>query len=160
MHNFRGYYSKKTSFESIISGMTPKPNLLVICESHLPFNKQSKIDGYQSFSRNRREKSMGGIATSIINSDFRNCLKVGEGSGSNEFIITRHSDFLVPINIINIYGEQENCTPSNVIKEHWDEIVEEIIKIEARGEMVVLMGDANKHVGDIIEGNHDKVSNG
>ena len=160
MLNFRGYSLKKVSFESMIRGMTPRPNLVISCESHLQFNKQFELEGYQSFSRNRREKSMGGIATSIIDSDFRNCLKVTEGEGSNEFIVTRHTDFMVPINVINIYGEQENRTSSSIIKEHWGEVVEEIVKIESRGEFFILLGNTNKHVGDLIDGNHDKVTKG
>ena len=36
----------------------------------------------------------------------------------------------------------------------------EVLKIEAKNELVVILGDMNKHVGDIIEGNHDKVTFG
>ena len=36
----------------------------------------------------------------------------------------------------------------------------ELVKIEVKQELVVLMGDLNKHVGDIIEGNHSKVTFG
>ena len=34
----------------------------------------------------------------------------------------------------------------------------EITKIEAKDEHVILVGDFNKHVGNIIRGNHDKVT--
>ena len=34
----------------------------------------------------------------------------------------------------------------------------ELVKIEVKQELVVLMGDLNKYVGDIIEGNHSKVT--
>ena len=33
-------------------------------------------------------------------------------------------------------------------------------KIELKGESVILLGDLNKHVGDIIKGNIDKISFG
>ena len=36
----------------------------------------------------------------------------------------------------------------------------EVIKIEAKNEWVVMLGDMNKHVGDIIDGNHKKVTFG
>ena len=37
----------------------------------------------------------------------------------------------------------------------------ELAKIEARGEFAIIIGDLNKHVGDLIEGNEDdKVSFG
>ena len=38
--------------------------------------------------------------------------------------------------------------------------MEEIIKIETKGEYAIVLGDFNKHVGDIIEGNSDKVTEG
>ena len=71
-------------------------------------------------------------------------MKVAEGSAENEFIVTRHSQFDTPINIINVYGDQENRTSGDVIKEHWNEILEEIVKIEAKGEDLILTGDFNK----------------
>ena len=53
------------------------------------------------------KKASGGIATSIIDKDSAKCVRVEEGSEDNEFIITRHSQFLIPINVINVYGQQE-----------------------------------------------------
>ena len=140
--------------------MNPKPNLLVISESHLQFNHLMSVPGYQSYTRNRSEKSQGGIATSVIESNTKDCLKVAEGKGSNEYLITRHSEFSTPINVINVYGEQENRTSASDIKDHWNEIVEEIVKIEAKGEAFVLLGDTNKHIGNLVEGNHEKITAG
>ena len=96
----------------------------------------------------------------MINADFKDCLKVAEGKSSNEYIITRHSEFLTPINVINVYGEQENRNSASSIEDNWNAIVEEIFKIESKGEVFLLLGDLNKHVGDLIEGNHDKVTAG
>ena len=59
-----------------------------------------------------------------------------------------------------MYGEQESRTPSAQIKDHWDELVEEIIKIEAKDEMFILISDLNKQIGDLIEGNNKKISQG
>ena len=73
-------------------------------------------------------------------------LKVSEGKKNNEFIVTRHSQFKVPINIINIYGDIESRTPVDVIDNKWEEILKEISKIEAREELLILIGDLNKHV--------------
>ena len=40
----------------------------------------------------------------LVNSD---ALKIAEGTDYNEFIVTQHTQFQVPLNILNIYGEQE-----------------------------------------------------
>ena len=67
----------------------------------------------------------------------------------------------MPINIINVYGAQESRTSTDIIKQHWDEIVEEIRKIELRGEVFILISDLNKHLGAYIKGNNnDKVTAG
>ena len=50
---------------------------------------------------------MGGVATCVKNSESHNVLKVTEGK---EYIITRHSEFITPINVINIYGNVESRT--------------------------------------------------
>ena len=46
------------------------------------------------------------------------------------------------------------------IKEHWNEVLEEIIKIETKRENLILLGDFNKHIGEVIEGNHSKTTEG
>ena len=144
MHlNFRGYQSKKISFEAILRSFDPSINYINICESHFQHKRTLNIPGYQSYTRNRTDKSHGGIASSIIESEANECLKVAEGKESNEFLITRHNQFLTPINIINFYGEQEGRTPADVIEEHWKEIVDEVVKIEARGEHLIMLGDFN-----------------
>ena len=50
---------------------------------------------------------MGGISTSVKNQDAMHTLKVKEGIEDDEYLITRHSQFVIPINVVNIYGEQE-----------------------------------------------------
>ena len=62
--------------------------------------------------------------------------------------------------MITLYGEQESRTPSNVIRENWNDLVEEIIKIEAKNELFILISDLNKHIGDLIKGNNNKISHG
>ena len=152
MHlNFRRYQSKKLSFESILSSFNPKINYINICESHYQFNKKLEVPGYQCYSRNRSDKSQGGIANCVLKTEAQDCLKVSEGKDSNEFLITRHSQFLTPINIINVYGEQENRTPANVISDHWNEVVDEIAKIEGKGEHFILISDMNKHLPSLKE---------
>ena len=103
---------------------------------------------------------MGGIATCIANKEMANTVVMKYGEGDDEFIITRHSQFSVPINIINVYGEQESRVGNDEVEQRWSRIVNEIENIERRGEETILLGDLNKHVGEIIPGNHKKCSFG
>ena len=64
------------------------------------------------------------------------------------------------MNIINWYGQQEGRSSKAEIEQTWSNINAELAKIELRGEHAILMGDMNRHVGVIIEGNNDKVSAG
>ena len=61
---------------------------------------------------------------------------------------------------MNIYGETESRSSNVEIKERWERILAEIAKIEMKGEVVIVIGDLNKQVGDIIEGNTMKMSFG
>ena len=87
--------------------------------SRLKGNKKCSIQGYNTYTRNRQLLSMGGIATAIKNDESQFCLKVDEGENNDEFIITRHSQFQKPINIINVYGEQEGRNSNQDIEERW-----------------------------------------
>ena len=95
-----------------------------------------------------------------MENDTKYTLKVKDGPLNDEYIITRHSQFSPPINIINVYGEQENRTHNTDIEERWNRILTELMKIEYTGESVILLGDLNKHVGKVIEGNNEKISFG
>ena len=44
------------------------------------------------------------------------------------------------------------------VKEEWNEIMKEVAKIKAKGEQLVLVGDLNAHTGNIVEGNHSRVT--
>ena len=47
------------------------------------------------------------------------------------------------------------------MQEQWGNILEEVAKIEAKDELICIIGDLNRHVGDIIPGNEkDKVTFG
>ena len=154
LSNIRGYDSKRLSLQNIIGCV--KPSLVVLNETHYQHGKKLKLQGYNCFNRNRRQKCKGGIATAVVNTDAMHTLKVKEGDNDDEFLITRHSQFVTPVNVINIYGEQECRSRNDDIQKRWDRIMSEVIKIEAKNEWVVMLGDMNKHVGDIIDGNHKK----
>ena len=160
--NVRGLSSKTTSLNKIVNTDLPC-QLVILNETALKFKNKPKIDNFKSFSRNRQNQAMGGIATLVHNSLEGKCMKIAEGSDNDEFIVTRHTNFLVPLNIVNVYGEQESRTPNREIEERWESLLLEIIKIERRNELILCLGDMNKHIGNDELGvnyNHDKVTFG
>ena len=64
----------------------------------------------------KKTQNMGGIATGIRNDENQFCLKVEEGEENDEYLITRHGQFLKPINICNVYGEQEGRNKTMKLK--------------------------------------------
>ena len=64
------------------------------------------------------------------------------------------------MNVINCYGERESHNSKDSIKENWLKVVSEIKRMERLNEGIILASDLNKHVGDIIKGNKDKVTPG
>ena len=97
--------SKQSSLESILSNNLF--NIVVINETHLRARRKVKLPGYVSYTRNRIDKASGGISTSVIDDEASCCVRVDEGEGDNEFIVTRHNQFETPIKAVNLYGQQE-----------------------------------------------------
>ena len=158
--NIRGANSKKVSLQSIVDDPEVNPDVVNLVETNLKKSSKLEINGYKCFNRNRRHKNMGGVATLVRKSEANDVLKVSEGSDDNEYLVTRHSQFLVPINIIIVYGEQETRYKAEDIEKKWDEVMAEVKKVEAREEAVIVLGDFNKAVGDVIPGNNEKISFG
>ena len=102
----------------------------------------------------------GGVATCVREDLAINTLKVSEGSNNDEYIVTRHGQFDPAINDINLYGNQESRQSADQIKESWDKILEEMSRIEAKNENLVLLGDLNRHIGLAVENNHEKTTLG
>ena len=90
-------------------------------------------------------------------------MKVDEGENDDEFIITRHSQFLRPINVFNVYGEQESRNKNHEIEERWSRICDKLKVIEDRNEELILIGDMNKLIGNGplgVKNNNPKVTYG
>ena len=85
-------------------------------------NKKPQLLGFYSYTRNRPDKSMGGVATCVSNKELGNTVSMKYGQGNQEYIITRHGQFTKPINIINIYGEQENRTGNDEVENNWNNL--------------------------------------
>ena len=88
---------------------------------------------------------------------------MAEGLNEDEFLVTRHSQFNPPINILNIYGDIESRSNIKETEERWNRILEIVLKIETCQESIILIGDMNRAIGNGefgVEGNTDRVSFG
>ena len=160
--NIRGYSSKQLSFKSIYQRLNP--NVITINEVGYKKDKKLSLPEYSSYTKNRKVKSMGGVATSIRKDEAGFALLISEGKDDDsEFLITRHAQFITPINIINYYGEQEGRSSNADIEDRWNVILENISNIERTGEEIIFIGDTNKLIGDGkngVKNNNLKVSFG
>ena len=117
-------------------------------------NKKTSLPGFTSFCKNRDYVDGGGVATCVKNTLMKDTLKMFDNNELDEIIITRHSQFKTAINVINMYGMQECRNSQEKIFESWLMIQQEIAKIEAKGELVCLIGDLNRQIGNLVPGNH------
>ena len=111
--NIRGFLSKKTSFKSIYQKINP--SVITINEVGLTKDKKISLPGYYSYNKNRKTQAMGGVATVIRKNEAAFAINVAEGNDT--FIITRLVQFVIPINIINVYGLEEGRNSNNDIKD-------------------------------------------
>ena len=153
--NIQASSLRKSSLQAIVNNL--EIDLVIVNETGLRKNNKFNLDGFTSFSKNRQNAPTGGIATCINDKYSVDTMKTSEGP-KEEFIITRHGQFEPALNVINLYGSQESRLTVDEIKENWETILEEIIKIESRGENLLMIGDANRHVGSIVPGNHQKTT--
>ena len=156
--NIRNLDCRQTSLEAIISNNNY--SIVTINETHFRSGRKVTLPNYFTYTRNRTDKASGGISTSIRCNESSECIRVEEGKEENEYILTRHSQFKRPINILNLYGQQECRMQRQETDKHWNEILELVAKVESRDESLVIIGDINKLVGNIIPGNNPKISYG
>ena len=98
--NVNNLDSRYLSLKSILANN--KYSVVTINETHLQSQRKVELPDYLTYSTNRVERNAGGIATAVEMSDAANCVRVEVGTDNNEYIVTRHDQFEVPINVINM----------------------------------------------------------
>ena len=147
--NIRGFSSKCESMKHIARSA----DVVTINETFMKGKAKPNLPGFQVYSRNGKSFKSGGIATCVSFRNLNECLKLFEGDGEDEIIITRHGQFSVALNIFNVYGAQEKCLKRDDILRAWENMLKEIRKIEEKGELICILGDFNRQVGDAVPGN-------
>ena len=163
--NIRGLRSKTKSLENIVN---KEPfNFIMISETHTPWAEKPKTQGLTHFHRNRnpREgsaKAKGGvsIAAGVEDQDF--CTITERGEDGREFIAVKSSRFEPPLTLYSYYGRQENKVSDSETTNTLTEIFSNGRMNADRGEVVVIGGDFNLHVGRKfdLKYNDEKVSKG
>ena len=133
--NVNNLDSKYVSMKSIL--VENPYSVVTLNETHCKAGRKVSLPGYLTYSRNRVNNNSGGISTSVLLNDAPHSVKVDEGRDENEFVITRHSQFEVPVNVLNMYGQQECRMKKEKIEEQWKEILEVISSIEQRKEFLL-----------------------
>ena len=160
MVNMRGIKSKEGSLKKILRKV--KPSAVTLNETLLTGNMKVSIPPYSWWTKNRKDKGGGGIATGVSQEYKGYSVGVGEGSENDEYLITRIEAYKPALNIINCYGEQRG-TRKEEVEEKWGRIRSEMEGIRARNELCLLQGDLNKLIGEGplgVPGNNKEVSLG
>ena len=165
-NNIRGFSSKCVALQNILDNGL-KADFVLLNETNVRGNSKIKLKNSVSFTKNNpNKKSMGGISTSVAEWLKDTTVKVSEDSEGDEYLVTRTESVHPPLNIINVYGQQEGRDGregKEKILESWRKIRKELSLIESRGEAALLIGDLNRSVGADelgIKGNKVKVSYG
>jgi hypothetical protein len=95
---------------------------------HQVFQQQHQQGGRPRIGGYKFNSTMGGVSVSVKSEDAQNSLKICEGEGDNEYIVTRHSQLYPAINIVNVYGCQKSV-PVATIEDLSPELIQ-LIRIE------------------------------
>ena len=162
-NNCRGYTCKK---ESVIKYVIDKlqPDVINFEETLLKNKTRINLENYFSFCQNRPEGAGGGgIATMVSNSIKSNATKIAQNNQHDEYMVVRLDHIKPALNIFHIYGQVEKRAGPEKVLEGWTQILQELGRIEATQEAILIVGDLNRAIGDDdagVEGNKKEVSYG
>ena len=125
--NCKGYTSKAASMKQIVESKAP--DVVVINETLLSGQRKIKMPNYVAFCKNREATGAGkeggkggGVATLVGNHLRHNLTKVCEGKQGDEYLVMRLGHTQPAVNIINLYGGNENRLGEKKIRESWDRL--------------------------------------
>ena len=111
--NLRGYRSKEYSLKKSLKKL--KPSMVLMNETLIRGNMKISLEpSYKTWSKNRTAQAGGGVATAVARAFMDKSVGAGEGSGVDEYIITRVTTFSPVLNVINYYGEQRKTSKHEV----------------------------------------------
>ena len=156
-HNIRGVKSK---FDSLLDKVDEiEPTLLCITETHLLETEKIQIDGYEVY-RNDRDNMGGGIAICLKKELVNICTVVEEVKDTAEMLWLVIDNTRIKIRVGVIYAPQESRTSKEQLKVMYEKIGEQVLFAKEKGQKLLILGDFNCKIGEIINGNKPEVSKG
>ena len=134
-----------------------KPHLVCITETKLDSEGDVDIQGYKFIPKNNK-KGKGGILVGVREDLKHLILEIDRMTEGFEALWIILSNKVTKIRIGCIYAPQECRTGEEVFEAMYKHIQDHVVEARKKGEKVLITGDFNGKIGDVIEGNKDVVT--
>ncbi len=136
-----------------------KPTMICITESHLHEKQMFEMEGYKVY-RNDRDNKGGGVMICIKKELENICTVVEKSKDVGEMMWMVMDNSRIKIRVGVVYAPQESRTHKDKLKVMYEKIDEQILLAKEKGQKLLIVGDFNCKVGEIIAGNKPEVSTG
>ena len=86
--NIRGLKSKRESLKNVLDLVNA--DMVLLNEHGVTGNNKVNIDGYITYSKNRKNRNMGGVSISTVKHEAQHIIKIKEGEKEDEFILVKN----------------------------------------------------------------------
>ena len=154
-NNINHLKSKAEALEKVVEEIDP--TVVILVETKLPEEEQYTLDGYTPLQMNRNE--YGGGVMLLVKEELENISVVVERDREvAEIMWVAMSNGRNKIRIGIVYAPQESKTKVEQLKVMYKKLEEQVKKAKTMGQNVLLVGDFNCKVGNMIEGNTEEIS--
>ena len=154
--NIRGFKSKSESLCEMMK--EEKPDVVGIVETMLDSKEATQIDGYNIF-RNDRNSEGGGVML-LIRDELRGLIVDRDVETHGESIWISLSNNRLKVRVGVVYNPQESRMSKDGLQKVYDAIDQQIQCAKAKHQRILLMGDMNCKVGDMVKGNKPEITVG
>ena len=137
-----------------------QPALVCIVETHMQKEEEIQIPGYSLVCHNDRSANRGGILIGVRDNIENISLELTQENkvGQSLWILLTNTKKKIRIGVI--YAPQENVTPNNELKLMYEDIREQIKIGKEEKQQILIIGDFNAKIGEVVEGNKTQVTKG
>ena len=155
MVNIRGLKSKEKSIKEIVKEEQPTILLLMetMCQDDYP-----DIKGYIKKTIRKRDDQWGGIMFAVKEEFERNIQIKSENVEKAEMLFIQMTCGKSKMTVGLVYAPQEDETTREEMDKMYEYIEKEIITAKAENQIVLIGGDFNCKIGDVIDGNKKEVT--
>ena len=156
-NNVRGIKSKIDSLEEILTEL--EPTIICLVETHMSKKELIEITGYKIY-RSDNSTQAGGILVGVLKKVANVTVQIKERSEVGQALWLLVDNTKIKLRIGVIYAPQENVTYAKDLKTIYKEIEQQADEARRNDEMLLIVGDFNCKIGDVVTGNDGKVSKG